>query len=360
MYVLKVARTNFKLAKFFLPSNIVEAVEALLEHKANVNAQNNMTGATPLHCAVQSMKGTLERRIECVDRLIAYGADVSIADFFGKTASEYCDDENALAMAKRLQPKHPPLFEAIQDGNIEQVQELLTIETSHQDGSATNHPLHEELFLGQTPFLYALDLLLADDDEENENGTAAHTISQQRSRSNIVEILKVLLESGANVNTASGGGTTNNNPMQALEGPVSSPLVRVCSALQNEYKNQNDAQVQILKETCNLLVQNKAQITPELEQMLHTACRKDELDFAKLLIDVVGINPNVKGRQGMTPLQFAARSGKVEMVQFLLGHSNIDISLQDDRGQTALDAARVNNKQDVVILMENFAKQQQH
>jgi ankyrin repeat protein len=68
----------------------------------------------------------------------------------------------------------------------------------------------------------------------------------------------------------------------------------------------------------------------------------------------VHIHPNVQGRQGMTPLQFAARSGKTELVKYLLSLPDIDIHVQDDRGQTALDAAKVNHKQDVVAMLEPF------
>ena len=64
----------------------------------------------------------------------------------------------------------------------------------------------------------------------------------------------------------------------------------------------------------------------------------------------------------MTPLQFAARSGHVEMVHYLLDHyddvevySKNRLSVQkDQRGQTALQAAQVNGHEAVVALLQHY------
>lgn len=322
----------------------VEAVEALLEHKAAANAQNSMTGATPLHCAAQSMKGTTERRMECIDLLIAQGADVSKSDFFGKTAAEYCDDNESPLLAKKLQPQRPELFQAMGDGDAETLKTLVSGDDNQKNLTTT--------FMGQTPFLYGLDLLLVDDDSGNTEGG---NNNQQQDKPKVVELLNILLEAGADVNEIP-GAADSSNPMAALEANSSPPLHQVCDALQIAYKNKDATAIGVLEQTCQLFLQHKATISPELEQLLHTACRKNELDFAKLLIDTVGVDLNVKGRQGMTPLQFAARSGKVDMVQYLLSQPNIDLSIQDDRGKTALDAAKVNDKQAIVALLEAAAK----
>jgi ankyrin repeat protein len=323
----------------------VEAVEALLEHGATVNAQNTMTGATPLHCAIQSMKGSLELRRTCMERLIAAGADLSLCDFFGKMPVDYCGEEASLA--KLLQPTRPVLFQSLEDGQLDQVREIVQI-SSDSSGSSTDttHPVHQK-FMGQTPFDYTLDLLLAEEAEDDGEWSATH-------RPVLLAMLKILLDAGSNPNAYP---KDNDNPMGSLEGPVLSPLHRVCHALQDAYKNDNSELVSVYEDTARLLVQHKAKITPELEQLLHTTCRKNEMEMTKFLIEVLRFNPNVKGRQGMTPLQFAARSGKSDMVQYLLSQPAIDITIQDDRGQTALDAARVNNKQDIVVLLEEFANQ---
>ena len=52
------------------------------------------------------------------------------------------------------------------------------------------------------------------------------------------------------------------------------------------------------------------------------------------------------------PLQFAAWSGKVEMVTHLLTLPTVDPSIPDDRGRMPLDATKANRKEDIIQLLE--------
>jgi len=102
--------------------------------------------------------------------------------------------------------------------------------------------------------------------------------------------------------------------------------------------------------------------SPEVALLLHQAARRGQADMVVFLIERMGIDPNYRNRQGMTPLQFAARSGQVAIIQYLLSldaeriFGPIDISATDDLGQTALDAARVNGKLQVVDLLEQHRR----
>jgi ankyrin repeat protein len=87
-------------------------------------------------------------------------------------------------------------------------------------------------------------------------------------------------------------------------------------------------------------------------QSLHDAAQRNVVEWAKFLIETLHVDPNAQGCQGMTPLQFAARSGKVEMVTYLLTLPTINPALMDDRGQMPLDAAKANQKDDIVRLLE--------
>jgi ankyrin repeat protein len=55
----------------------------------------------------------------------------------------------------------------------------------------------------------------------------------------------------------------------------------------------------------------------------------------------------------MTALHFAARSGKSDVVKFLLDLPNVDVSKRDCHGMTALDAAIVNGHTAVVGLLQS-------
>ena len=84
------------------------------------------------------------------------------------------------------------------------------------------------------------------------------------------------------------------------------------------------------------------------------ACRRGNLIMVQFLIESIGVNPNHRGRQGLTPLHFGARSGRTEIVEWLLSYkgAEVDANILDDRGKTALDAARANDKTDIVALFE--------
>lgn len=53
----------------------------------------------------------------------------------------------------------------------------------------------------------------------------------------------------------------------------------------------------------------------------------------------------------MTALHLAARSGKSDVVQFLLTIDSIDLSIADDAGKKAIDYARANGKDEIVALL---------
>ena len=61
-----------------------EACAALLRHGADLNAQNALSGATPLHMAASSNKD-LSRRVECARLIVEAGADLTIVDYENKT-----------------------------------------------------------------------------------------------------------------------------------------------------------------------------------------------------------------------------------------------------------------------------------
>ena len=90
---------------------------------------------------------------------------------------------------------------------------------------------------------------------------------------------------------------------------------------------------------------------------MHDSSRRNNVGFVSFLIEKLGLDPNTRGRQGFTPLHFAARSGHVEVVRYLLNKIpstcsyKVDMNIVDDLGMTALDAARINGKDIVVQLL---------
>ena len=68
-----------------------EACEVLVRNGASLNAQNTMTGATPLHMAACSSK-SLAGRLKCVRLVVGAGAELTVKDDGGHMAWQYAAD----------------------------------------------------------------------------------------------------------------------------------------------------------------------------------------------------------------------------------------------------------------------------
>jgi ankyrin repeat protein len=352
---------------YFIYTKKVETVQALIELGANVNATNNITGGTPLHCLAQSSKAkSVARRLQVVDLLIQAGANTSMVDFRGRTAVEYCscDEYDTDALRERLQPQAPPLVRAIQARDVNQLRQVLLEqkeEQQQQQGEESGDGVNvEERYRGLTPlqnlikdFLQQLD----DDTESNQQQQQQQQEGETNATSDWLGMLQVLLEHQANPNALPvEATTTTTTPDATTSVPDSEDLMlhKICLALRDACRAKDTAKVQLLEPVITLLLQHGAIVPTPTQQLLHDAARRNQLDFVKFLLRVVQLNVNSKGRQGMTALQFAARSGQVDMIRYLLSVPNINVLAQDERGQTALDAARANDHSDIVTLLETY------
>ena len=291
----------------------------LLELGANVDATNTITGATPLHCAVQTSKATPERRLATVQELMKAHANPSLGDFYGSIPLEYCEEE---ALQELLQPEVPAVFSAVRDRNINELECVLK-----QDATAVQCR-HGDL----TALLEVVNDLVEED---------AHVY---------LEMMQLLLENGADPNATPTAKRHGHLTVQEKVGDIA--LHTVCVALKEAYREANDKRIELLESAARLLKEHESNVAPDTELLLHDAARRNEMGMIKFLIEDIGVSPNVAGRQGMTPLQFAARSGKTQVVEYLLAQDTIDVSVADERGQTALDAARLNAKDDIIALLE--------
>ena len=80
---------------------------------------------------------------------------------------------------------------------------------------------------------------------------------------------------------------------------------------------------------------------------LYVACRKGYVDIAKILLQRKA-NPNDNGQQnGWSPITAAAANGYLDVVKLLLS-SGVDIESRDRNNKTALIAAAVGDRSDVI------------
>lgn len=101
-----------------------------------------------------------------------------------------------------------------------------------------------------------------------------------------------------------------------------------------------------------------------LQQTWITIARRNYHELAQLWLDRLEISPiGVLNRQGMTALQFAARSGHFRMAEFFLSHPLLTkdktalmnwIDHKDHRGHMALASANANQHEQIVELLRGY------
>jgi len=237
-------------------ASLVEVIKLLIEAGANVNAQNSLTGATPLHMAANPRKGTTEQRKQVINLLVQGGANPSQSDNHGTLAVDMLQ-EGEEEIRKLLEPSAPPLLQAIADADLDAVKSLVSPE--------------EVTFREQTPMELAVEKLLEAQENDDQAKSEVYT--------KIVEAVAIHYEQ------------------------TSATLDSLLDCMLNE--SAETWQTALLKRCTH-------QVPTTTGDWLQKGSRKNNISFLKFLIEEKGLDPNLKGRQGMTSLMFAARSGRVE------------------------------------------------
>ena len=408
-YANQVKQTPLHIAAIW---GSVEALKQLLRFKADCNAQNTISGATLLHSLMMSKNGTIPRRLQCLNLLLEYGADPNLKDRYGRLPADYWSGETkSRCLVTKLLPHQPALFEAIEQGDDTAVEGMLNVRwvkisnlqsavgktlngkigivltrNVNQDG---RHQVQvrgieqinlikpdnlkpcddekisvlSERYLGQSPLLYNVNLFL----EERNNPTDPELMA------GLIRSLKILSQEGMDSNVDASTllveKNGDDNHIQDDQNDEPSIFTRLCREIQDAYyedsavcsSEENDMEIRILIEVYRLLVPFQGKWTEmttadkdKIVRMFHTACRKNNLGLARFFVEVVRLEPNVQGQGGMTALHFAARSGCVEMVQFLLQTCKVDGTTTNTMGKTPLDMAMVNQKQDVTAVLKKY------
>ena len=161
--------------------------------------------------------------------------------------------------------------------------------------------------------------------KDKENNTALILAS----KFGYIEVVKILIENGADINAKDNGGTT------AL----------MNASTEDDYINY---------EICKLLIENGANVNDKDLQganALIYASTFGNYETVKLLIEN-GVEINTQNKDGYTALMEAAISDDEEIVKLLI-ENGADINIKNNDGKTALDFAEENDYKNIIELLKN-------
>ena len=394
--------------------NHVKCVDILLQHGANTEAINSFTGATPLHECLQSNQvhrrnGQRRRRIECISLLLEAKADIHKLDYLGRSPLEcfmLADEDDVadhaeikeLIFANERVTKHP-LQNLLQiagsrNSRLEEIERIWCETIS----PIFDSDLHFTFSLLSTEILSAIEAWInrAEDVSEICVQTAAvqtDLIDNRYFLNHVTWVWDKLVEISFRI------AKTHAVNDQLISGPcldsiVQTNLSRLSKALFDRYEHlykmrkvssnkissllKSDAYLSAWIRITILLTEGKDSMNDKngsrsswdwavgeaISQTWMAIARRDYFELAQLWWDQLRISPiGVVNRQGMTALQFAARSGHFRMVKWFINHpslSNDDnvsnwIANRDHRGYTALAAAKANQHEQIVKLLQGYS-----
>lgn len=282
----------------------LRVTQLLLNHAAVVDSRNNK-GQTPLHLVARlEMSLNESDRPGVVRLLIAHGADVNARDITHAT----------------------PLHYASCRGRLEVARVLLDHGAKANDQGATQTPLHLLLESNNNSHdvLILVELLLKFGADANLQDGNDQTPLHIALRKKWLEVARKLLEHGANPNAKDDQGQIT--------------LHLVLQPIYTEPTGHTDLVELLLKCGANVNAQDKNNATP-----LHLASSRGWSPTARRFLDC-GANPNAQDNQGRTPLQLLLEHSNdlnacLYLARLLLGYYGADVNIQDKNNVTALHLA---------------------
>ncbi|KAG7370711.1 ankyrin repeat domain protein [Nitzschia inconspicua] len=326
---------------------------------ANPNVQNHITGATPLHLAIEGRKIREATRLSLiVDVLLEAGADKSMADNTGRLPID-CITPSTPGYQQLIPKLHvllpmPSMFRAIQQGDLTHILQLFYV------GKSSPQHLACQVYCNRTTVQAVVDLMVT----SVADAFAPVEVWMQAD----LDALKILLQCGASPSSLPEPRRKTFNPSELSELmgeseasedaniPSTSPVIRLLDRIQqalcpsksiedrnkasnNELSSGDGLQlppiVRLWLEACQALQERhqedivlfwqcgKNKPTPlltrdEVCQYWHNSARRGHLLMLRALNFYLPnlFEANALNRQSMTALHFAARSGKTDIIQF--------------------------------------------
>ncbi|VDI45560.1 Hypothetical predicted protein [Mytilus galloprovincialis] len=357
-----------------------KVVKLLIDAGLNVNDTEN-NGSTPLILACENghnetvksllnLNGKkLESRVNTTTRNKYGWSCLHSACFNGHTEVVKLLIDIGLRVNDTIYIGYTPLYLACQNGHYDTVKLLLDLNgqilnscvdtaTRYKDGWTV---LHTACAKGHTNIVKLLiDMAVRNGHQETVkfllnlksqtlNSCVDKTIKQEDAWSALhkacnnghIEIVKLLIDNGMNVNDTTHNGQT--------------PLFLAC---QKGHCDIVKLLLGFIGQTLNSCVDKTIKTKYGLS-VLHAACSEGHTEVVKLLIDN-GMNVNDRTSKGDTSLHLACQNGHNETVKYLLDlngkslNSVVDTTMKNKNGKTAVDAAYLNGHKEVVKLLTDI------
>ena len=372
----------------------MEAARMLVEHGADLTAQNK-DGGTPLHLASQA------GQVDVARILIECGADLTAQNKDGASPLHLASQTEQVAVVRMLiehggnviaQDKDGwnPLHLALSGGRVELVRIFIEHPASEiAQGKDKWTPLCRLAFReyidaarvffnqdagvtaedrrGLTPLHLAsgghdkLALILLEHSTDTADEDFLGRTSRLASSGKIVELIRVLLERGADHVDAR--DNDNGTPLHWASEQGHSEVVRFllehgvdadardnanCTPLHwASEQGHPEVVLLLLEHGVDADARDNDNCTP-----LHWASEQGHLEVVRVLIEH-GIDVNAQDHSNWTPLHCASRDGRLEVVQFLLGHGANPRS-SDHGGWTPLQLSSYNGHLEIVRVLLKY------
>jgi len=341
----------------------VETMEVILNAGADPNIQNRMK-MTPLHCAIrgtfQCFRETHPHRLRCVRLLLETGADVELRDASGRNAMESIDDAVQESRTRKMgnveeemEEMREELSKGLGGGASGASQLAICIETLDLEGLHKCLSGNTNIGLAASSQMEKNKGLLAAAEKFKSFVDEQHTIG--RAYELLRDVIHALLEGDADPNTFP---MIPNTPSPLEGAPLHIVTSSVCSSITTMAPPSSEIVSEVGSAIVRELRLHGAKLGSVTMALLPDAAKRGRVRAVEFLLRSAGVDPNYRGRQGMTSLILASRSGRTDVVKFLLENESSDIvGIADDAGKGAIDYARANGKEDIVrLLLEKGAR----
>ncbi len=273
----------------------IEEAKRLLTKGADINALSKRDGCTSLHYAA------IRGQEKLTKFLLANSADINAKNIRGANALQGVAFIGNVDMARFL----------IKSG----------IEINNQGGFRNQTALHLAAGSGHRNIV---ELLIANDVNINAIDKNGWTPLRHASGNSNVELMKMLIDGGADI-----------NPMKGRN--AWSPLSWAAEI--GDY------------DLVKLLIAKGAGVNGigEFGTSLNGAARNGHFTVAEFLISK-GAEANIKGRFGRMPLHNAAIQGHLDIAKLLIANG-VNVNAKDDEGKTAADYARKYKHKEIAELL---------